>query len=68
MKITEQEMRDAFHEVERIKARLNTLYFKMEEAEGEDGDQLLGRYVAAKEVVSDASDRLLDAVDLLRAR
>lgn len=69
MQINAQAMRDAYHDVEGIKTRLDSLYFKMEEGEEvREGPHLQAskRYLAAKNIVSQCSDRLLAALDHLR--
>lgn len=66
MKISQREIRSALEEVERIRGKLGNLYFKMEEGEGDEGADDLNSYITAKDAVSDAQDRLLDAVDALR--
>jgi hypothetical protein len=67
MKIDPQAMKNAYAEVERLKGALNSLYFKMEEAEPDAAHpKLAQRYLAAKDVVSAAADDLLAALDRLR--
>jgi hypothetical protein len=67
MKIDPQAMRNAYAEVEILKGKLNSLYFKMEEAVPDDSNpKLAQRYLAAKDVVSAAADDLLAALDHLR--
>jgi hypothetical protein len=62
-------MRTAFDEVERLKAALNSLFYKMEEIEPfDDNEMYADRYVPAKHIISDAADSLLAAIDLLRPK
>ena len=67
MTIGDRALKAAYAEVEILKGKLNSLYFKMEEAEpDETNPKLAKRYFAAKDVVSAAADDLLAALDLLR--
>ena len=67
MKIDPKAMRNAYAEVERLKGKLNSLFFKMEEAEPDAAHpKLAQRYFAAKDVVNAAADDLLAALDHLR--
>jgi hypothetical protein len=67
MKIDPQAMKNAYAEVERLKGALNSLFYKMEEAEPDEAHpKLARRYLAAKDVVSAAADDLLAALDCLR--
>jgi hypothetical protein len=68
MKIDPQAMKNAYAEVERLRGSLNSLFFKMEEAEPHTAypRRLAARYFAAKDVVSAAADDLLAALDHLR--
>lgn len=65
--ITKQSIKAAFEEIERIKQRLDTFYFKMDEADYDASDaELSANYENAKGAVSSASDLLTEALDHLR--
>jgi hypothetical protein len=67
MKIDPNALKNAYAEVERLKGALNSLFYKMEEAEPHMAHpKLAPRYLAAKDVVSAAADDLLAALDHLR--
>ena len=68
MAIDKTQLDNWYAEVERIKSRLDSLYFKMEEAaEDNQKDVILYRkFVAGKDEVSRASDCLLCGLDELR--
>jgi hypothetical protein len=67
MVVDVRSMKAAYAEVELIKAKLDSLFFKMEEASEEDSHpKLFKRYMAAHDVVSAAADDLLAALDHLR--
>ncbi len=69
MSFDHKTMRDAYAEVERIKAKADSLYFKMEETdppEGYENDPRWRRYMNAKGRIDDATGCLLEAMDSLR--
>ena len=63
--INEGRMASIYGEVELIKQRLDTLYYKMEEIDCE-GSPLETRFLNAKDAVSACGDILLGALDSLR--
>ncbi len=62
-----QLMRAAFDAVERIRGDLNSLFYKMEEAQFSNEETHQDRYTPAKHIVDDAANSLLAAIDLLRS-
>lgn len=66
-KLTDAHIAHVRAEVERIRGTLNSLYFTMEETDGDEHPRGAS-YYSAKDAVSASADVLLEAIDLLRPR